>query len=270
MINKRQFVILILLLLLPWLNVLYSLYADNSSISDIIPTNKCVELVKIKYNKEKLFAKKTNPSIKIIENDIPKVEEKEGEKEESIPAEKVEKNNLKEKKPLKKLLIVGDSLGEGLYLAYYKKIKREKRCLKVKFFVKHSTTTRNWMRNERFLKELASKKYDTVLVVLGANEFATDKASLYYNINKFLIKLKKVNPDIQIFWVVPPVPNKNLRKYVEECLGENYTIAIDDFLKEIPLSRDNIHPDIKREGYTKLWHIVLNKLTEYREINCLK
>ncbi len=269
MINKRQFVILTLLLLLPWLNVLYSLYADNFSISNIIPTNKCVELVKIKYTEEKLFAKKTEPSMKIIENYIPKIEEDRKEKK-ALTEEKKEESKLKTKKPLKKLLIVGDSLGEGLYLAYYKKIKREKRCLKVKFFVKHSTTTRNWMRNERFLKELASKKYDTLLVVLGANEFATDKASLYYNINKFLIKLKKINPDIQIFWVVPPVPNKNLRKYVEECLGKNYTIAIDDFLKEIPLSRDNIHPDIKRGGYTKLWHIVLNKLTEYKEINCLK
>ena len=97
MINKKQFVILTLLLLLPWINVLYSLYADNTLVYDIIPTNKCVELAKIKYTEEKLFAKKTEPIIKIIEDDIPKVEEEDKEKE-SLTEEKKEEKNIKEKK----------------------------------------------------------------------------------------------------------------------------------------------------------------------------
>ena len=262
MINKKYLIIIILLLFLPWLNVFYSLYASNYQISELIPTNKCVEIAKMEFSKKVLIAKKTEPKPIKITEEIPKVEEKE--------KKEVKKEEKEEKKPLKRLLIVGDSLGEGLYLAYYKKIRKEDKCLKVRFFVKHSTTTRRWMRNRKFLEALASKKYDVVLVVLGANEFAIDNVSLYYNINKFLEKLKKVNPDVQIFWVVPPVPNKNLRKYVEECLGKDYTIAMDDFINEIPLSKDKIHPDIKRGGYTKLWHIVLNKLSNYREIDCLK
>ena len=271
MITKKQVITLIILLLIPWLNVIYSIYADSYPISEIIPTNKCVELVKIKYSEKYLLAKKVLPEIKIVEEGIPKTDEakdKKTEKEEKSKQEKKERTDIK--KTLERILIVGDSLGEGMYLAYYKKIKKENKCLEVKFFVKHSTTTKKWMRDKRFLKEVASNKYDTVVVVLGANEFAIDKTTLFYNVNKFLIKIREVNPNVQIYWIVPPVPNKNLRKYVEECLGKEYTIAIEDFIKDIPLSNDKIHPDIKKGGYTKLWRIVLNKLTEYREINCRK
>ena len=270
MLNRKQFFIFLILLLIPWVNVIYSLYAENSFLSTFIPTNKCVELAKLKYSEKNFYVKNVKPEIDKVQ-DKKNLAKKEFKKENFKNLNGFEEKKLiKSKKPLKKLLIVGDSLGEGLYIAYYKNIKKEKKCLKVKFFVKHSTTTRNWIRDRKFLKELSSKKYDTVIVVLGANEFAIDKVSLYYNINKFLIRLREINPDIQIFWVVPPVPNKNLRKYVEECLGTDYTIALEDFVKEIPLSKDKIHPDIKKGGYTKLWHIVLNKLMEYRDINCQK
>ncbi|RUM59538.1 MAG: hypothetical protein DSY66_06005 [Persephonella sp.] len=262
MLRFKHFIIILIILFIPWLNALYSWEADKLRVSEYIPPNKCVQIVKMEIYEKNFIAMKTKPD---IQNYIqPKKEEKKSEKK--VSEEKKEEL----KKPLRKILIVGDSLGEGLYLAYYKRIKKEDKCLKVKFFVKHSTTTRTWRRNKAFLKELASGKYDLVLVVLGANEFAMDKTSLYYNINKFLIEIRKTNPEVEVFWIVPAVPNKYLRKYVEECLGKDYTIAMDDFINEIPLSKDKIHPDIKKNGYTKLWHIVLNKLAEYREIDCLK
>ncbi len=254
--GKKQIAFLIVILFLPWLNLIYSYYADEFHFDDKIPANKCVQLAKL--NKEKnlhYFVEKNTNNIKKLNKNIKL------------------KDNIHEvikKKEVKNVLIVGDSLGEGMYIAYYRKMKKRLNCVHVKFLVKHSTTTRKWLKNPKFTEELKSGKYDTLIVVLGANESWIDKITLYYNINKFYMTIKDINPDIDVYWVVPRVKNKNLRKFVEECVGKDKTIAIEDYLNEIPLSKDKVHPDSRREGYTKLWNVVLQKIHQSRDISCTR
>lgn len=255
--GKKHILFLILILFLPWLNLIYSYYADEFHLDDKIPANKCVQLAKLNQEKRSnLVVRKNNKNFKQGLKKGIKV-----------------RNNIHEiikKKEVKNVLIVGDSLGEGLYIAYYRKMKKRLSCVHVKFLVKHSTTTRKWLKNPKFTKELKSGKYDTLIVVLGANESWIDKITLYYNINKFYMTIKDINPDIDVYWIVPRVKNKNLRKFVEECVGRDKTIAIEDYLNEIPLSKDNVHPDSSKEGYTKLWNVVLKKIHQSRDISCTR
>jgi len=252
-------ILLLATLFLPWVSLIYSLNYERIGLS-YVPANKCVEVAKLKS--ERRVVGYSDDFLKALDRSYVLEDYPETERQEP-PVEPKPKP-----KPIKRLIVVGDSLGEGLYLAFYEKFRRKLKCLKVRFFVKHSTTTISWARNRKFLRAVASGKYEGVLIVLGANEFATDSVSLYYNVNKLILKIRKLNPNIEIFWLVPPVPNKNLRKFVEEALGEERTIAIEDFLEEIPLSKDRIHPDIRRGGYRKLWGILLRMWAKEGRLAC--
>jgi hypothetical protein len=283
------------------LNVVYSYYVDElSTLGSIIPPNKCVALFKLELEKKTKFSRLRPPKIK-KEEEKPKKEEKKTEEyttqpppsanitepstanitesdnvteeietpEEETLVEEVEKEEEKPREELKNILVVGDSLGEGLYLAYKWKLpKNLKKCLNIKFLVRRSTTTKTWLRNKKFFEELEKGDYDTLVIVLGANEWGIDKTTLYYNIMKFCLKVRETNPDIDIYWIVPSTKNEYLKKYVEECVGPDHTIAIGDYEGEIPLSKDKVHPDMKRRGYTKLWYILLQKILTEKVLNC--
>ncbi len=264
--EKKYILALSFLLFLPWLNVVYSFYTDEYSlIGSLIPPNKCVALVKLELEKKS----------KLVKENLSVQQEKKKEKQTEVAlntkpklTEKKELEKEIERKALKNMLVVGDSLGEGLYLSYHWKIKKNLKCFHVKFLVKHSTTTRTWLRNKKFFKELASGNYDTLVIVLGANEWGMDKTYLYYNINKLYMKIKETNPNIDIYWVVPATKNKYLKEYVEEALGKDKTIAIEDYLNEIPLSKDKVHPDMRKRGYTKLWYVILQRILTEKVLNC--
>jgi len=273
--EKKYLVAFSFLLFLPWVNVVYSYFTDELSLmGSVIPPNKCVALVKLELEKKSKLVE-----IKEEENKIKKKEEPTADintetevkqEEEKIEEEKIEEEE-KERKVLKNILIVGDSLGEGLYLAYQWKISKElKDCLNIKFMVKHSTTTKTWLKNEKFFETLASGDYDTLIIVLGANEWGIDKTTLYYNINKLYMKVKEINPDIDVYWVVPSTKNEYLRIYIEQTIGKDKTIAIEDYIDEIPLSKDHIHPSMKKNGYEKLWFVILQRILAEKVLNCQK
>jgi len=291
--EKKYIIIFSLLLFLPWLNIVYSYYSEDTEIGNIIPPNKCVALAKLELEKKSKFEKLDIIKKYKEEQEKPLEKEKEtiqkeGEKNkegdvlttpeiqntEGIEQETVEEELPpipKERKPLGKVLIVGDSLGEGLLLAYKWKLSKDlKDCLNLTFLVKHSTTTKTWRKNKKLFEELESGNYDTLVIVLGANEWGIDKTTLYYNINKLYLKIRETNPDIDIYWVVPSTKNKQLREYVEEVVGKDKTIAIEDFQNEIPLSRDKVHPDMRKKGYAKLWYVILQTILAEKVLNCQK
>ncbi len=258
MLHKKQIGYITFLLFFPWFYLLYSFFAPSSGAEGLLPPNQCVQLIKIN-NSLKTADIRDNISTyhiyipteanfdRLLFFDL------------SYKKNKIYYQKKKNKSPLK-VLVVGDSIGEGLYLAYHKYIKKRYPEIKGRFFVKHSTTTYKWINNKRFFKELSSQKYDILLISLGANEWATDDLSLMYNISRFYFKVKKTNPYIKIYWIVPYVRSDKLRKFIEYFVGRNYSIPLEDFVGVIPLSKDKVHPDMKKKGYLKLWHVILDKI----------
>ena len=249
-----------------WLNIVYSWVVESSELDPPVPSNKCVQLAKIVLeNKKTVVAdSKSEEKPKVAKVEIP---------------ENLELNiNLSDildidiqpegKRFLDGILVVGDSLGEGLYLEYIKHVRKEHCFKNIKFFVAHSTTTYKWMSDKDFLKELKKPKYKLLLVVLGANQWKMDRVSMLVSVKKFYKKIHKINPNIDIYWVVPAVKNENLKLVVEDTIGKDRTIAMDEFIDEIPLKKDKIHPSIKKGGYKVLWKKILERLKDRWEIVC--
>jgi len=288
--EKKYIIIFSLLLFLPWLNIVYSYYSEDTTVGEIIPPNKCVALAKLELEKKskdesleiiKKYTEEKKKKVKKVREDVKEdaiVNIDTGRDVSSIDLNKPMENREvigevileeKERKPFGKILIVGDSLGEGLLLAYKWRISKDlKKCLDIKFLVKHSTTTKTWRKSKKLFDELKSGDYDTLIIVLGANEWGIDKTTLYYNINKLYLKIREINPDIDIYWVVPSTKNEKLREYIEEVVGKDKTIAIEDFQREVPLSKDKVHPDMKRKGYAKLWYVVLQTILAEKVLSC--
>ncbi len=250
-----------------WLNIVYSWVVENSELDPLLPSNRCVQLAKIVLDDKKTVITKSNSDGKPEETTRMKA------------YSNIELNlNLSDilnidirpesKRFLDGILVVGDSLGEGLYLEYIKHIRKE-HCFKhIKFFVAHSTTTYKWMSDKDFLRELKKPKYKLLLVVLGANQWKMDRVSMLVSVKKFYKKIHKINPNIDIYWVVPAVKNENLKQVIEGIIGKDRTIAMDEFIDEIPLKKDKIHPSIKKGGYKVLWEKILNRLKSRWEIVC--
>ncbi|WP_197017045.1 hypothetical protein [Persephonella sp. KM09-Lau-8] len=249
-----------------WLNIVYSWVVESSELEPPVPSNKCVQLAKIVLENKKTVVTESKSEEK------PKVAKVE------IP-ENLELNiNLSDildidiqpegKRFLDGILVVGDSLGEGLYLEYIKHVRKEHCFKNIKFFVAHSTTTYKWMSDKDFLEELKKPKYKLLLVVLGANQWKMDRVSMLVSVKKFYKKIHKINPNIDIYWVVPAVKNENLKLVIEDTIGKDRTIAMDEFIDEIPLKKDRIHPSIKKGGYKVLWKKILERLKDRWEIVC--
>ena len=269
--NKKSIVGIGLILLLPWVYVFFSVYADKLGIEDFLPPNKCIELAKLQINEDEIYSNpyqlKANDEIRndlLIANfhleEIPSWE--------SIDKTVNFQHNSEE--CIKNILVVGDSIGEGLLLSFKKHFRKKLNCINVKFFVKRSTATFHWLKNKSFLKNVRKGIYDIIIVSLGANQWNTDKLNLYYHLAKFYFKIHSLSPNSKVYWIVPDVKSKYLRKYVESLVGIEKTIAIEDYEKVIPLSRDKVHLDMRKHGYVKLWNIIFNKIGENKLLSCKK
>ncbi len=262
MIDKKTFLIIGFILFIPWIYIFFSVYAQKIGLEDFIPPNKCIEIAKIQFNSEDMYSsgkdkKMYTDILDFSLEDIPDVNTLflNGEEEENI-------------KPVRNILVVGDSIGEGLYLSYLKSIKNRFDCVNFKFYVKQSTTTFYWLKNKRFLKDISSNRYDVAIISLGANEWNTDTVSLFYHIRKFYLKIKELCPNTDIYWVIPNVKSRFLREYIEKSVGKENCIAIEDFKGYIPLSKDRVHLDMRKHGYKKLWDIIIHKINSYRYLSC--
>ncbi len=267
--QNKSILLIFITLMAAWLNIVYSWVVESSELEPPVPSNKCVQLAKIVLDNKKTVITELQPEEEPKDKKIAKTE----------PPENLELNlNLsnilnidiqpENKRSLDGILVVGDSLGEGLYLEYVKHVRKEHCFKNIKFFVEHSTTTYKWMSDKDFLEELKKPKYKLLLVVLGANQWKMDRVSMLVSIKKFYKKIHKINPNIDIYWVVPAVKNKNLKTIIEDTIGRDRTIAMDEFIDEIPLKKDKIHPSIKKGGYKILWEKILGKLKKRWEIVC--
>ncbi len=255
----KYLIFVFFVLIIPWTYVGYSLLApETPEIQAVFPVNKCIGLARENLNEENTAERNGG---KEFEKLISEVAYKESLEELLFPREQVVQKPKQKRFPKGKnihVLVVGDSLGEGLYLEYHKSLAKKFRCFKVDFLVRHSTTTIFWANNRRLFETL-KREYDIILIVLGANEWKLDRISIKYNVKRFLNKLRKYS-DADLYWVVPPVDNEFLRHAVESLLGSDKTIALKDFLQEIPLDRDGIHPSMRKRGYYKLWEIILETM----------
>ncbi len=273
MSSKKSVVGIGFILFLPWVYVFFSVYAERLGIEDFIPPNKCIEIAKLEIDEDKIFS---NPyELKPMKQE--KIREDlliANFHLEDIPSWDYTTDNIDIPKStdhcIKNILVVGDSIGEGLSLAFKKYFKKKLNCINVKFLVKRSTSTFHWLKDRVFLKSLKDNNYDVIVVSLGANQWNTDKLSLYYHIGKFYFNVHSLAPDSKIYWVVPAVKSRYLRKYVENFVGIDNTIAIEDYEDVIPLSKDKVHLNMKKHGYLKLWNIILNKIGENNVLSCKK
>ena len=273
--NKKSVLSIGLILLLPWVYVFFSVYAEKIGIEDFIPPNKCIEIAKLQINEDEIFSnpyelKDMKKESRVREDLLIANFHLERFPSWEIFLDKKNKSKDTSENCIKNILVVGDSIGEGLFLAFKKYFRKKLNCINVKFLVKRSTATFHWLKDKTFLNNLRKNKYDVIIVSLGANQWNTDKLNLYYHIGKFYLKVHSLSPNSKLYWIVPAVKSKYLRRYVEYFVGSDNTIAIEDYTKIIPLSKDKVHLNMKKHGYVKLWNIILNKIGENSILSCKK
>lgn len=147
------------------------------------------------------------------------------------------------KKPM--LLITGDSMGDGLYLAFLKKAKIRKNYT-VKYVPWYGSTTVWWGKSDTLQKIIKKHHPDFVLFTLGSNElFIPNIKGRQIFIDKILQQIDSTN----YTWVGPPnwKPDTGIHEMVAKSVGNDKFFASKDMVFE--RVKDGAHPTFKASEF---------------------
>jgi len=162
------------------------------------------------------------------------------------PSEKTSSSEKKE------VLLVGDSMAEGLY----PNLKKDGIQYRITPMYKRGTAVPFWNRSAELSKAIKEKKWDIVLVSLGTNDLRLKQKTMeeYFQFNE---KLSSIKADV--YWIIPPVmPFRN--ELVEEWI-ENPPPPIqkiDCSTYQFNRAPDKIH--LQPSGYKAWSQCVLDSL----------
>lgn len=147
------------------------------------------------------------------------------------------------KKPM--LLITGDSMGDGLYLAFLKKAKVRKNYT-VKYVPWYGSTTIWWGKSDTLQKIINKHHPDFVLFTLGSNElFIPNIKGRQVFIDKILQQIDSTN----YTWVGPPnwKTDTGIHEMVAKSVGNEKFFASKDMVFE--RVKDGAHPTFKASEF---------------------
>ncbi len=140
-----------------------------------------------------------------------------------------------------KVLVLGDSMGEGI--AYGLSQLKKRYPIRYKSFAKASTTTFYWNSELLKNKEIENFAPDIVLIALGTNEWNGVGSATKLRILKIYNKLESMG--LKSVWVTPPVCDAN--KFYEMVYDVYGNHTYDSRMINLPRGPDKIHPTMK--GY---------------------
>lgn len=140
-----------------------------------------------------------------------------------------------------KLLLVGDSLAEGINPHIYSSLKEK---VIYKSLYKRGTTVPYWLKSSQLVAELKTKP-DIILVSLGTNDLKTRTSNLdqYYQFSE-----KLISSGAQVYWIIPPVMpfnNEDIIQWIEH--PEPPISKIDCGEYDLERSQDQVH--LTPKGY---------------------
>jgi hypothetical protein len=141
-----------------------------------------------------------------------------------------------------KILVIGDSMGEGL--AYGLNSLKKQYPIQIKSLAKSSTTTHYWCSTHNFQTTIEKYKPNLILIALGTNEWNGVGSATKMRIHKIHNKFQEIG--IQSVWITPPVKKATqFNTMVLDVYGDS---AYDSSDLNVPRGSDKVHPTLK--GYT--------------------
>jgi len=161
------------------------------------------------------------------------------------------KNQILQKTHKSKVILIGDSMGQGLSWGFEK--YAENYNIQFKSFAKQSTTTKDWYHEANLEEEIKKFSPDIILISLGSNEFSGNNIVSKLNIMK--LKQKINQHCANLIWILPPIEKaKEYNNIVKEIFTDK--MVFDSNQIELPRGKDKIHPT--RTGFFQWTDIIYN------------
>jgi hypothetical protein len=154
-----------------------------------------------------------------------------------------------EKMQKRKVVLIGDSMGQGLSWGFEK--NADDYNILFKSFAKQSTTTKDWYQEDSLDDELKKFHPDIILISLGANEFSGNHINSKLNIMKLKQKFNQYCG--KLIWILPPIEKASeYNNIVKEIFTDKN--VFDSNKIELPRGKDRIHPT--RNGFFQWTSII--------------
>lgn len=209
----------------------YSLNHQKQSLTIVANNNK---------NNDLSFQNQQQETIQVT-SVVSSVQPEEEIKKQKIAIDLEENFSEDNSSKLLKVLVIGDSMGEGI--AYGLGQLKKRYPIRYKSFAKASTTTFYWNSELLKNKEIENFAPDIVLIALGTNEWNGVGSGTKLRILKIYNKLESMG--LRSVWVTPPVCDATkFYEMVYEVYGQH---TYDSRMLTLPRGPDKIHPTMK--GY---------------------
>jgi hypothetical protein len=170
---------------------------------------------------------------------------------ENLPSNDKNNNILPQKMQKRKVILIGDSLGQGLSWGFEK--YADDYNIHFKSFAKQSTTTKDWYHEANLEEEIKNFNPDIILISLGANEFSGNNIISKLNIMKLKHKINQYCT--KLIWILPPIEKaKEYNNIVKEIFTDK--MVFDSNQIELPRGKDKVHPT--RNGFFQWTNIIYN------------